>query len=167
MEYKSARQIWRDCLTADTGSNWSETNGKSDNDRKVFNCVQKGKAQNIIQKLPIPLRSWGNYAYADFTETERATVQDHLLSIWTEFDLRGHFKRTARYLILIEHAMQDMKHRLATKQPLYKTSDYCKALGITDPNWKPWGKRLYDITRELDNLDKRALEPLGVLIDED
>jgi len=166
MRYKSARQIWRESLTADTGSNWSDTNGSSDNDRKVFSCVQKGKAQCIIQRLPVIERSWGNYAYADFTETERSTVQDHLLSIWVEYKKRGYYKRMARYLLLIEHAMKDMRHRLATKQPLFKTSDYCKALDITDSNWKPWGKRLYEITRELDNLDKRALEPLGVLIDD-
>jgi hypothetical protein len=128
--------------------------------------MQKGRAQNIIQKLPVVERSWGNYAYADFTETERETVQDHLLSMWSEYKRRGFYRRTLRYLILIEYAMKDTKHRLATKQPLYKTSDYCKALELTDSNWKPWGKRLYDIIRELDDIDRRALEPLGELVDD-
>ena len=168
MKYLSASQIWRDSLTADTGSNWSDSSGKGDHDSKVFGHMLKGKAQNIIQNLPIIERSWGNYAYADYTETEKQTVQDYLLDEWVkgETNSRGFYKRMVRYLILIECAMDDFKHRLATKQPKLRTSDYCRALDIQDPNWKPWGRRLYELHRELDKLDKRALEPLGVLIDD-
>lgn len=205
MRFISCRQIWHDAyrITGLSGNGWElmdprhprgdfnrrgsasmvhakETKRSGPNDIQIMSCVEMGKAQNIIAKLPAVQKSWGMYAYTepgeDRTENEKrkadlARVSQWLYrEWWTRCGIPQNFvdhdyRKTTRLILAVDTTVEQIKLLHITGQPTTK-SELAESLGIGKQHLDRdgWWRILNQMGQLLDAVDRKALGPLTELL---
>ena len=183
MKYITARQIWRDChavlpasgeqhLDPKTDSrkpsphrhviHATETRSAKGNDLQVLNAVQMGKAQSIIARLDPIQRAWGMYAYTDmFTTSDHEALRQWM---WNQANWQSpNYKKMLRSMILIDLCLENMRSVFNTGSTKLRQH---KILQVNKQNMSRdgWNAKIDILEGMIDNLDKDALAPLGILL---
>ena len=171
MRFSGARQIWHDCFMSDyhAADPMASPGTRDGNDGRIWEHVQKGRAQGVIAGLKPLLRSWGMYAYTNMdTEDDMNRIADHLLHNLQPKLERNCFMLTARVMMLIPLVMQNEARRLNGGAQQHSRTEISQHLGITDPAnyYKSWRVKEERIGQVIDEIDRRALGPVSELIEE-
>lgn len=183
MRWSSARQCWHDATYAGSnsimtvarenaalgaavqGSNW-----RAD---RVAHQVECGQVQAVIARLPQDLQFFGNWLYAPYTTEERAHRTNHVAAIVArESDLQSKVPPGQWLPIVIASLYEYARVVLGGDDVRRRSGRYIRnwvrdELGVeihkwTEPHW-----RVYDrVWQTLDELDRRALEPVARLVHE-
>lgn len=144
------------------------TRPTNQNDKHIEHACEQGKAQAIIARMDPVVQSWGKYCYVnEYTKQDHQRVRQSIYEQWHRKyagDFCGSFDKTFRVLALVNMAVEDMKQRMTTGKQI-PVAQIWALMDIHKSNARRdgWHEKLDEMQRIIDDLDRDALMPLGVL----
>ena len=161
-------------------TNAKETRTSHGNLGQIANGCEQGQVQAIITKLPVLNRSWGMYAYAplgDEAEQIQRGADLRRISAWLYREWWGQshgtkdvldYHTVTRLILCVDTVISGTKKAHLTGEPS-TLSSVAKSIGVARQHYKRdgWGLIISQMSQMLDQVDRDALQPLGVLINND
>ena len=197
MKYIFLRQIWRECMTpiglkgreifmdprARAGGgrlkeshviHAKETRNTYDNSAQVWSSALMGRAQTIIAKLPAVNRAWGEFAYSPiFKASDHLMIREYLYRKWwkthKEAGLACSFQKMGTLLLCFDAALEGVKRTHMTDGDGPTKADIARQIGVDRQNLTRdgWMRRFNEMGQIIDDVDRRALGPLSVLLEKE
>ena len=172
MHFNSARQAWHDAFaiqqrTFDSGEG---RGGKYNNDSQIVNGLEAGKVIAVVDALrPVP-KSFGMLCYSTVsTRKDEERVLDYMFREYhNKFgsdELTTNRKKMARFLILLNCTLNQVKALEMNGRSVYTQNDLAKAVKVHSSQFQRDIGPLYENLKQiLDPLPGRALGPVAKLV---
>jgi len=150
----------------------TQTNsGLRDNDWRIVDGMEAGRILSVIEKLPAECRAFGTICY-----TDNGTAHDERIVLEygiDRYDAREGKKAATlgeivKILELIQHLIADTAQRFRNGRGKYTDYRLAEMLGVDRSEFVPtraWGRRKSIIVEVLDDIDRRALQPVAEAIE--
>ncbi|MCX4025188.1 hypothetical protein H0A36_30020 [Endozoicomonas sp. SM1973] len=173
MKWYSAKVAWHDAFL-DIESRVGKTpSGFRTNLGRIAKNVEAGKVQDIVAKLPQPIKEWGMFCYApDHLRTEKlkSRIADRLYKVVIQKHgdkiINSRIK-CARLISLCNVAIEDRKEQ-QWKGEFIPAAKKAELLDVKKQNFtRDWGDVYSTMQSFLDDYCGKALGPVSVLCEKE